>query len=76
MALGNVAPRYDVVNLNLPLREAATEAHTVLGITNNLLSINKLSDENYISVLDRDKLSIYDTNNTQITVSRFAMLEG
>ena len=76
MALGNVAPGDEVVHLNLPLREAATEAHTVPGITNNLFSINKLANENYISVFDGDKLSIYDANSTRITVSRRAVLEG
>ena len=76
MALGNVAPADDIVHLNIPLREATREAHTVPGITNNLLSINKLAEENYISVFDGDKLSIYDANNTEITVSRRAVLEG
>ena len=76
IALGNVVPADDIVRLNIPLREAAREAHTVSGITNNLLSINKLADKNYISVFDGDKLIIYDANNTRITVSRRAVLEG
>ena len=76
MALGNIAPGDDVVHLNLPLREAATEAHTVPGIKHNLFSINNLSNENHISIFDGDKLSIYDANNTKVTVSRRAVLEG
>ena len=75
MALGNIAPGNDVVHLNLPLWREATEAHTVPGIKHNLLSINKLADENYISIFDGDKLSIYDRNNTQVMVSRQAVIK-
>ena len=42
VALGQTSAAEDVVELSLPLRKEATEAHTVKGITNNLYSINKL----------------------------------
>ena len=58
MVLGNIAPGNDVVHLNLLLRQEAMETHNVPGIKHNLLSINKLADEKYISIFDGDKLSI------------------
>ena len=61
MALGDIAPENDVVHLNLPLRQEATEAHTVPGIKHNLLSNNKLANRNYISIFDGDKLSLTST---------------
>ena len=70
MALCNIAPGNAIVNINLPLRQAATEAHTVPGIKHNLLSINKLSSEKYISIFDGNKFSIYDATNTEVTVSQ------
>ena len=58
MALVDIAPGNDVVHLNLPLRQEATEAHTVPGIKHNLLINNKLANEKYISIFDGDKLSL------------------
>ena len=42
MALGHTAQGGDVVDLPLPLREAACEGHTAKGIQNNLYSVNRL----------------------------------
>ena len=76
VALGQTSAAEDVVELSLPLRKEATEAHTVKGITNNLYSINKLVMAGYIPVFEKEQLSIYDGRNTTIKVSRKAVLEG
>ena len=52
MALGNVARARDVVQLDLPLRDKATEAHTVQGLQHNLLSISRLTDSGYEAEFD------------------------
>ena len=52
MALGNVARARDVVQLDLPLRDEATEAHTVQGLKHNLLSISRLTDSGYEAEFD------------------------
>ena len=43
MVIGNIVSGNNVVHLNIPLRQAATEAHTVPGIKNTLLSVNRLA---------------------------------
>ena len=76
MALGNISPAADVVQLNLPIRPAAAEGHTVPGVNHNLLSMNMLAQKYYITIFGKDKASIYYANNTKHDVSRQAILEG
>ena len=76
MALGNIAPGNDVVRLNLLLQPVATEAYTVPGVKYNLLSMNQLVADNYITIFSNDTVSIYDANNTEVSVLRQAILEG
>ena len=74
MALGHTAEGGHVVDLHLPLRRKARRGHTVQGITNILLSMSELVEQGYVPILDNDEISIYDGRNTQITVSRVAVL--
>ena len=76
MALGHVANAADVVHLNLPLREEATEAHTVPGLRHNLLSMNKLAKAGYEAKFSGDNVQFYDARGTQREVTRQAVLEG
>ena len=76
MALGHTAEGGEVVDLHLPLRQKARRGHTVEGITNSLLSMGKLAENEYIPILDNNEINIYDSRNTQITVSRGAVLTG
>ena len=76
MVLGQMSLAEDVVHLNLPLQVEVTKAHTVQGITNNVYSINKLVMAGYIPIIKKEQLSIYDSTNTHIKISRKAVLEG
>ena len=76
MALGHQANGEDKVELNLPLRKEAREAHTLQDVTNNLYSTPRLVQAGYIPIFEKDKLAIYDLRNTKITVSRAAVLSG
>ena len=76
MALGHQASGEDEVELNLPLRREAREAHTLQGVTNNLYSIPRLIQAGYVGIFDKDELAIYDARNTKIKVSRAAVLNG
>ena len=76
MALGHTAEGGEVVDLHLPLRQKARQGHTIPGITNSLLSMVELVEEGYIPILDNDEINIYDGRNTQISVSRSAVLTG
>ena len=71
-----MAPGTDVVDLNLSLRKEAREGHTVEGLRNNLYSISKLVQANYIPIFLEDSFQIYDATNTTITVSRDAVCRG
>ena len=66
MALGNIAPGEDVVKLNLPLCTGGAEGHTVPNINHNLLSMNILTAQNYITIFDKEKVCIFDSNDTKI----------
>ena len=76
MALGHTAEGGEVVDLHLPLRRKARRGHTVEGITNSLLSMGELAENGYIPILDNDEINIYDSRNTQITVSCGAVVTG
>jgi hypothetical protein len=56
---------------------SATSADIVQGIEHDsLLSIPKFASANYIAIFDKDKINIYDANNTKVTVSCSAILCG
>ena len=76
MALGHQAQGQDEVDLNIPLRKEAREAHTLEDVTNNLYSIPKLVQAGYIPIFEQDEMGTYDARNTKITVSRAAVLSG
>ena len=74
--LGNVAPANNVVELNLPLRKKARTGHTVLDVTNNLISMNQLAKDNYITIFGNNKVSTSYFTNTEVSVSRWAVSEA
>ena len=59
-----------------PLRQLAREADVVPGIQSSLLSTSKLADDNYITILDKEKVEIFDANNTKVITTRGAVLRG
>jgi hypothetical protein len=63
--------------LHHQLQLPAKDVHIVPAIECVLLiSIPKCIDANYIVIFDKDKVNIYSTNNTKITVMRAAILQG
>jgi hypothetical protein len=57
------------------LRAPARDIHIVPSIErDSLLSVSKFV--NYVAIFDKDKVNIFDANNTEITVSRAAILRG
>jgi hypothetical protein len=59
------------------LRAPARDIHIVPSIErDSLLSVSKFIDANYIAIFDKDEVKIFDANNTEITVSRAAILRG
>ena len=76
MALGNVARACDIVHLDLPLREEATEAHTVQGLKHNLLSVNVLTKSGYTMKFNGDRVSFFDAHGDCRVTPHTAVLHG
>ena len=77
MALVYTAEAGDIMECNaLPLRSKATRAHTIPGLQINLGCVSQLVSQGYIPIFDGQRVGIYDSYNTKITVSRAAVLEG
>ena len=76
MALGNVARARNVVHLNLPLHEEATEAHTVQGLKHNLLSVNRLTKSGYTAEFNGDRVSFFNAHGDRRVTPRTSVLHG
>ena len=66
----------EVFRMNHKLRDPATETHLVKDLHTSLVSVPKLADADYITVLDKKGAKIYDGYTTTIKVLEKAVLEG
>ena len=74
---GEVVLAKDIAEYPFDVRKPAKELHITPGISeNSLLSTLKYADAGYITVFEKDKVNMYNANNTIITVSREAVLRG
>ncbi len=63
--------------LHHKLQPPARDVHIMPSIErDSLLSMFKFVEANYIAIFDKDKVNIYDANNTEVTVMRSAILQG
>ena len=77
MPNGTVEGATDVDKLYHAVHHPAKDIHIVPGIEcDSLLSMAAFADANYIAIFDKDKLNIYDANNTKVTVSHSTILRG
>jgi hypothetical protein len=77
MPNGTVEAATDMDELHHDVHHPAKDIHIVPGIERDLLlSMVKFADTNYIVIFNKDKLNIYDANNTKVTVSCSAILCG
>jgi hypothetical protein len=77
MPNGTVEAATDVDKLHRNVCHPMKDIHIVPGIERDLLlSMAKFANANYIVILDKDKLNIYNANNTKVTVSCSAILRG
>ena len=58
------------------LMEPATEVDIVAGITNTLLSTDKLVEGGYFAVYDENEVNIYDGKKAKIIITEEAFLKG
>ncbi len=74
---GTVIPATEIAEYPFEVRKLAKILHIIPGISqNSLLSTVKFADANYITIFDKDKVDIYDTNDTIIDVTKGAILRG
>jgi len=64
------------MKLSHQLRHPATEMNVVPGMHTSLISGCKFADADYVTVLDKNELNIYDGRTTTITISEKAVLKG
>ncbi len=61
--------------LHHSLRAPARDVHIVSSIErDSLISVSKFVNANYIAIFDKDEVNIFNANNTEVTVSRAAIL--
>ena len=66
MALGHLADGRDEVKMNVDLRDAAREGHTVLGgLRNNLYSVSAITQAGYGAVFDQDYFAVVDADEVR-----------
>jgi hypothetical protein len=59
------------------VRAPANELHITPGVSQHLpLSTGKYADANYVTVFDKDTVNVYNANDTVITVTKEAILQG
>ena len=77
MALGHLADGRDEVKMNVNLRDAAREGHTVPGgLRNNLYSVSALTQAGYGAVFDRDYFAVVDADEVSRIIWHHAILKG
>jgi hypothetical protein len=74
---GKRTPASDIQQLHHNVRQLAKDVHIVTTIaSNSLLSTAKFTAAGYITVFDGKEVNIYDANNTKVSVTREALLQG
>ena len=68
-------PATKIAEYPFVVRALANELHITPGVSqHSLLSTSKYADANYITIFDKDTVNIYDANDTEITVTKGAIL--
>jgi hypothetical protein len=73
---GDIAKATKKMELDLDMRQVALEMNVVPGLESTLVSVCKMAEADYITVLDKNEAKIYDGKTVKITVSEEAVLKG
>ena len=74
---GTVIPATKIAGYPFEVRKLAKILHITPGVSqNSLLSTVKFADANYITISNKDTVTIYNTNDTIITITKGAILWG
>ena len=69
-------PATDKMRMQHQLRHPADEMNIVPGVHTTLISGCKMADADYVTILDKNELNVYDGRTTTIKVSEKAVLKG
>ena len=69
-------PATDKMRMQHQLRHPADEMNIVPGVHTTLISGCKMADADYVTILDKNELNVYDGRTTIIKVSEKAVLKG
>jgi hypothetical protein len=74
---GTVIPATKIAGYPFEVRKLAKILHIIPGVSqNSLLSTVKFADATYITIFDKDTVNISDANNTIISITKGAILQG
>ena len=76
MPLGNSAQATEVYEMNHKLRRPAMEMNELPGLHSTLISGVKLADADYVSVIDKEKVNVYDAKTTNVKATGPPVLQG
>jgi hypothetical protein len=70
-------PATEIAEYPFEVRKLAKILHITPGVSqNSLVSTAKFADANYITIFNKDTFNIYNANNTIITITKGAILQG
>jgi hypothetical protein len=74
---GKIVQATEMAEYPFEVRAPANELHITPGVSqDSLFSTSKCADPNYITIYDKETVNIYNANNTMITVTKGAILQG
>ena len=73
---GDIVKATKKMELDLEMRKVALEMNVVPRLESTLISVCKMADADYITVLDKNEAKIYDGKTVKSTVSEEAILKG
>ena len=64
------------MNIDQKMRDPAAEINLVPGVQNTLVSGSNMSDDGYVTILDKNNVKIYDGNTTKLSTDREPVPQG
>ena len=74
--MGNLAPATEVMEMTHKLRAPANDMNVVPGVNETLVSGVKMAEADYITVLDKKNVKVYDGKTTYILPTNKPVLQG
>jgi len=74
---GSTQAATEIAKLPYDMRAPVKDFHITSGINKySLISTSKLADTGYITIFDKDTVKMYNAHNTQVIITREAVING